>query len=282
VPVELAAALDEEGIVIIPDYLPDDRYHAVRAAYAEYASSRHVRDIGGENNSNIVFEYGHVISDDPDDAGAVLNATLADDPLIVGLAEHIIHRKIRRPLTLLFQRLELDAADDITDREQLLHTDKFFPCAKAIYFVDAVNDDSSPFVYCPRSHRMTSERLRWERVMSTREAMLKAQRIGEFDEFDEVAFERSRNVIGSEFRARLQLAERPVTCNGNTLVVVNNQGFHRRGKLVRGATRRSLWINFYEYQRPFYGRLAFRAAKRVIDTNDVPRNLAAINEQTID
>lgn len=281
VPAELAETLHRDGIVIIPDYLSTERYEAVRAAYQDYATSPHVRDIGAENNSHIGFRLGHVISDGPNDSAAVINGTFARDPLIVGLGEQIIHRRIRTPLTVIFQSLDLIDGEDATDREQLLHTDKFFPCAKAIFFVDRVDANSSPFVYCPGSHRLSMERLRWERAIGTREAMLRARRVDEFDRFDEIGFERSRNVIGPEFRARLGLEERPVTCEGNTLVVVNNQGFHRRGVLAPGASRHSLWMNFYAFQRPIYGRIAFRAAKRAIDTNDVPRRNPAIHHQTI-
>jgi hypothetical protein len=147
--------------------------------------------------------------------------------------------------------------------------------AKAIYFVDEVNPESSPFVYCPGSHRLSVGRLRWEYAISVREAQMRAHRVGEFTDSDKIGFERSRNVIGSEFRRRLQLDERPITCPANTLVVVNNRGFHRRGVLRPGGRRRSLWVNFYPYQRPVYGRVAFAAAKRVIDTNNVPRDLSA-------
>jgi hypothetical protein len=281
VPTEYATALDDDGILVIPDYLNADRHRRLVEACDVYGSSDNVRDIGAENGSRLVYRTGQVISDVPNDAASVINGLLASDPLICALGRRVIHRAIRPPFTLVYQDLELGEAPDDRDREQLLHTDKFFSCAKAIYFVDEVSAESSPFVYCPGSHRLSVERLRWEYAMSVREAQLRAHRVGELTDSAEICFERSRNVIGLEFRRRLQLDERPITCPANTLVVVNNRGFHRRGVLRRGARRRSLWVNFYPYQRPVYGRVAFAAAKRVIDTNNVPRDLSAVNRQSL-
>ena len=47
--------------------------------------------------------------------------------------------------------------------------------------------------------------------------------------------------------------EQPITCAANTLVIVNNAGFHRRGRIEGAARRRTLWVNFYPFQRPATG-----------------------------
>ena len=273
-------ALDRDGIVLIPDYLSAERHRQVLDAVDDYAFSPHLRDIGAENGSGLVYRSGHVVSDQANDAGAVLNRTFAGDPLLLALAEHVIHRRVRAPLILVYQSLELPSGrTDDQDREQLLHVDKFFSCAKAIYFPDQVTAADSPFVYCPGSHRLSLERLRYEQAMSVREAMLRSGRAAELAPGPQIGFERGRNVVGPEFRQRLRLDERPIICPGNTLVVVNNRGFHHRGVLAPGARRRSLWVNFYPYQRPHYGQLAFRLAKRTVDTNDVPRTLPEVHRQ---
>jgi hypothetical protein len=281
-PLEYTRALDRDGIVVIPDYLSTERYQRLRAAFTRYADSSLVRDIGDENDSHLVYRTGPVVSEHPGDAAEQMATILASDPLILGLAEYVIHRRIHGPLKVVYQDLVYGESPDDNDREQLLHTDKYFSCAKAIYFVDAVTSESSPFVYCPGSHRLTVERLRWEHAMSTREALLRSERVDEFDRFERVGFDRSRNTVGPDSRSRLALVERPITCGPNTLVVVNNRGFHRRGSLAPGERRRSLWVNFYPYQRPPYGRLAFRAAKRFFDTDNVPRSLADVHRQTLD
>ena len=79
----------------------------------------------------------------------------------------------------------------------------------------------------------------------------------------------------------LGVVETPMTCPANSMIITNNAGFHRRGRLMDGSARRTLWVNFYPYQRPVYGRIAFRLAKSVIDTDNVSRALPEINTQEI-
>src|SRR5204862_7784170 len=52
------------------------------------------------------------------------------------------------------------------DPQTLLHADTFHPTLKAWLFLTDVAEDAGPFTYVPGSHRLTSERLAWERRMS--------------------------------------------------------------------------------------------------------------------
>lgn len=85
--------------------------------------------------------------------------------------------------------------------------------------------------------------------------------------------------MGPEYRDRLGAVDREMTCAANTLILTNNVGFHRRGRLVPATHRETLWVNFYPCQRPFYGKLAFRLAKAVVDTDAVSRELSARDRQ---
>src|SRR6266850_2145302 len=52
------------------------------------------------------------------------------------------------------------------DPQRDLHTDTFHPTVKAWLFLTDVEPDAMPFVYVPGSHRLTPQRLAWERRMS--------------------------------------------------------------------------------------------------------------------
>ena len=58
------------------------------------------------------------------------------------------------------------AADGPADPQTELHADTFHPSVKAWLFLTAVAADAGPFTYVPGSHRLTPERLDWERCMS--------------------------------------------------------------------------------------------------------------------
>src|SRR5437660_1585394 len=47
-----------------------------------------------------------------------------------------------------------------------LHADTFHPTVKAWLFLTDVAADAGPFTYVPGSHRLTPQRLAWERRMS--------------------------------------------------------------------------------------------------------------------
>lgn len=280
VPREYAEALDADGIVSIPGYLSQERYEHLKRAYEDYTFSHRVRDIGHENGSGIRYLTGPVVSDRPGDSADVVNSILATDPLVVSLGEHVIGRTARPPLRLVLQVLERgEGGADDSDREQLLHADKAYACAKAIYVLDPVTERSSPFVYCPGTHRMTLERLRYEHAMGVREALSRRGRTSEQHRSDGIDVERARHVMGQDWRDRLGIRERAMACPGNTLIVTNNFGFHRRGTLAPGERRRSIWVNFYQYQRPWYGQVAFRMAKSLLDTDNVSRALPDLHQQ---
>src|SRR5207248_11302278 len=54
------------------------------------------------------------------------------------------------------------------DPQRDLHTDTFHPTVKAWLFLTDVTPEAMPFVYVPGSHRLTPQRLEWERRMSIR------------------------------------------------------------------------------------------------------------------
>ena len=53
VPTEYAAALDDDGILVIPDYLNGDRHRRMVEACDVYGSSQQVRDIGAGRTDRV-------------------------------------------------------------------------------------------------------------------------------------------------------------------------------------------------------------------------------------
>src|ERR1700686_2685025 len=58
------------------------------------------------------------------------------------------------------------AHDGPPDPQTALHADTFHPTVKAWLFLTDVMADQGPFTYVHGSHRLTAERLAWERRMS--------------------------------------------------------------------------------------------------------------------
>jgi hypothetical protein len=127
------------------------------------------------------------------------------------------------------------APDPQTD----LHADTFHPSVKAWLFLTDVKEDEGPFVYVPGSHRLTAERLAWERETSIRAAEAK-------DKYSA----RGSFRVGREDLRRMGLPEpKAFAVPANTLVVADTVGFHARGFSARPSKRVEIWA--YGRRNPF-------------------------------
>lgn len=117
------------------------------------------------------------------------------------------------------------------DPQTELHTDTFHPTVKAWLFLDDVAADAMPFVYVPGSHRLSSQRLRWERRMS-----LAASDPARGDSHRLV-----RAITPAELAELGLPSPQIIAPPANTLVVADTFGFHARGPSARPTTRVEIW-----------------------------------------
>lgn len=122
-------------------------------------------------------------------------------------------------------------ADPQTD----LHTDTFHPTVKAWLFLNDVEAEAMPFVYVPGSHRLTEERLDWERRMS----IAASRPIG--SDYRQGGPRLVRAVSPAEIAAMNLPEPRSIAVPANTLVVADTFGFHARGPSAGPALRVEIW-----------------------------------------
>lgn len=136
-----------------------------------------------------------------------------------------------KPL-LYIQQIRNNCHEGGEDPQKNLHADTFHPTMKAWLFLEDVAEDGGPFVYVPRSNRLTAKRCKWEHDRS-----LVAANFG--DGYSDKGSAR----IGKEELAGLGLPEpKSFAVRGNTLVIANTFGFHRRGDTRPGrVTRLEIW-----------------------------------------
>jgi hypothetical protein len=131
------------------------------------------------------------------------------------------------------------AHDGPPDPQTALHADTFHPTVKAWLFLTDVAADSGPFTYVAGSHRLTPERLAWERRMSL------AARHSPDPEIRQGSFR-----ITSDELAALGLPEpRIFAVPANTLIVADTFGFHARGPSSGRSVRVEVWA--YGRRSPF-------------------------------
>jgi len=123
------------------------------------------------------------------------------------------------------------------------HVDTFHSTAKAWLFLHAVGADDGPLGYVPASHRCSARRLAWEREQSMGAAnhpdRLHAK--GSFRASEAVLQELG---YGAPIRA---------VTTGNTLIVADTSGFHRREPSARATVLVEIYFSLR--RNPFFAGL---------------------------
>src|SRR5579875_1683866 len=119
------------------------------------------------------------------------------------------------------------------DPQTDFHTDTFHPTVKAWLFLTDVAAEAMPFLYVPGSHRVTPQRLAWERQMS-----ITASRRRHLPE------DRLVRAIAPATLAELGLPPpQAIAVPANTLVVADTFGFHARGPSAAPTMRVEIWAS---------------------------------------
>jgi hypothetical protein len=223
------AAFDRDGFVEKRDFLPADAFRRLRDAVLGHAAPARETIQGDTITRRIAL--------DPAYLAAVPEArALLRDPAWRGLIRYAGSYD-SEPLAYI-QTILANRCAAAPDPQTNLHADTFHPTVKAWLFLTDVAEDEGPLTYVPGSHRLTPERLAWERAISIDAAR------------------RDRLTARGSFRVRadelpgLGLSEPHVfAVPANTLVVADTFGFHARGLSVRPSTRVEVWA--YGRRTPF-------------------------------
>ncbi|MCK7613525.1 phytanoyl-CoA dioxygenase family protein [Roseibium sediminicola] len=117
------------------------------------------------------------------------------------------------------------------DPQTAFHSDTFHQTAKCWLFLYDIDDAEGPFTYIPGSHRLTPERLAWEREQSLT-ASTDKNRLHARGSFRLPANELSRLNYPDPVRFAVP---------GNSLVVADTHGFHARATSERPSVRVGLY-----------------------------------------
>lgn len=120
------------------------------------------------------------------------------------------------------QRLENRVGDG--DVQKYLHSDTFFPAYKFWYFPHDVYREDGPFSYVPKSNRLTKPLLEWYYRQSIE--VVSGNDAGRTYGHAEGSF----RIFEDELES-LGLKEVPASVPGDTLVIANVLGFHRRSEV---------------------------------------------------
>lgn len=226
----LAAFVDAEdmadyardGIILRRNFLPSELFEGIRHDLETSLLRSWERREGATVTRRVSF-------DRPDIAGHPALAAFLAERRCFDLVRYVAGCG-GEPLTHV-QTVIAEPDPSRPDPQNTLHMDTFHSTAKAWLYLQDVGPDDGPLLYVPGSHRMTPERLEWERDLSTRAA---------HDPDPEVAAGSFR--IDRATVARLGYrAPVAMTVPANTLVVADTHGFHARCASDRPTHRSELY-----------------------------------------
>ena len=229
VPPEDREVFDRDGIVIKRDFLPREVFAALKAELFERDfEARELRQ--GSAVQRMVPLPPSLLAELPRLSG------LIDHPTLRGL---IYYSASRRGQPVFYLQTVIGEPDGPNDPQTALHSDTFHSTTKGWFFLSAVEEDEGPFMYVPGSHRLTPQRLDWEREQS-----LSAR-----------GHANSHHAAGSFRLSPNALPDlgygppRAVAVPANTLVIADTFGFHARAPSKRSSIRPT--IHTYIRRNPF-------------------------------
>ncbi|SFK87222.1 phytanoyl-CoA dioxygenase family protein [Falsiroseomonas stagni] len=216
------AAFLRDGYLVIPDFLPPERFEAMRAeVMARDARAR--ESIDGYTMTRLIPLDAIALRQMPATRGALLT------PRYLGLHHYI--GSFRRLPRFYVQTIFSGVRDGPPDVQSHYHTDTFFPTVKSWLLLTPVNQAEAGFTYIPGSHLPNRRHLAWERCVS----------FTAHEGRDRLTGEGSLRITEAEL-ARLRYAPpRKLEAQPNTLIIADTSGFHRRGLSEGFACRISIW-----------------------------------------
>lgn len=218
---ELREAFDRDGFVAVPDVLPPDQFAELREA---------VLNLDMQCRSH---QQGDTVTTRLPVGPELLQrlpalARLLESSSWKGLMRYAASTRAA-PLYYI-QAIAGGVSEGPPDPQLELHSDTFHPSMKAWLFLTDVAEEGRPLTYVAGSHRLTRERLAWEK-----------QRSVEIADADRLSQRGSLRVRPNEL-AELGLPQPThFVVAANTLVVADTCGFHARADSHQATIRIELW-----------------------------------------
>jgi hypothetical protein len=224
------AALERDGFLVKPDFLPADLFQDLLAEVKAH------RGVGRETLQGDTVTRR--IALDPK-ALARLPAVrkVVELPEFQGITRYVNSFDVE-PMFYL-QTILTHIRKGPPDPQLKLHSDAFQPSVKAWLFLTDVEERGAPFVFVPGSHKPTKARLAWEKTMS----------IAVSEDGERLSRRGSFRVDPAELAALDLPPPKAVAVKANTLVVADMFGFHARGISDEPSMRVEIWA--YGRHSPF-------------------------------
>jgi hypothetical protein len=215
------AAFDRDGFVVVGEVLPVSQFDELRVAVAE--AELECRSHQQGDTITIRLPVGPDLLRRVPALGQLLRM-----PWWTGLMAYVGGTSVE-PLYYI-QAIAGGVADGLADPQLELHSDTFQPSLKAWLFLTDVAEHGRPLTYVAGSHRLTPERIAWEKRKSI-----------EIETTDRLSQRGSLRITREELPGLGLPQPTHFAVPANTLVVADTCGFHARAGSDQPTLRIELW-----------------------------------------
>jgi hypothetical protein len=238
--------LQHDGVVVIPNFLPEDEFRRVSDEYkaSQLDSASRWTSFGQNVGANEIF-----ISDHLERYPATARA-FRDSEFLLDLAAAVSRRsRTYKPHVSFFTVSKPDPTSPHVDLDynQFAHADRHYAFVKAFFYINDVGEADAPFSYARGTHKLSLARARFEYQYSVRYSRVRAQ--GYQRTRDDLLANESLRECADRLMSATGCPCHPIVGRANTLIVANNQGFHKRGELRSGG-RATVNIDFKYLESP--------------------------------
>jgi len=217
--------LIEDGIVVIPNFLPDEDFKELKSEFDSNISiSEDVKIVKkGSMQVNIRKVEKNEYEKFPAMKKFARNKQLIR---LISVGEGI--KVVDELKKFDLEKTIFGDPDKDTDGNVPFHADIHFHSHKVLYYMSDVTEEGGPFIYCKNSHLNNLDRLWFEfKRGQLKDAHIEGWRIQQH--LDKKFF--------NNYFSKLKNQEYKVACPANTLVIANVHGFHKRGESISGVER---------------------------------------------
>lgn len=242
------ARLDEDGVVVIPDFLAPEAFERVRAEYL-----RSLRELpyqpGVVEDNDVAVRYLD-IDKAPPEAFTAAREHFQRSPLLLGIAAAAMRRPVSAvpPVTMnIWEKIPASDKTERTPGANYVHADVHYPTVKMFFYLNDIDEENGAIMYARGSHKMTPARLAYEYDASVRVARAKS----EGTLYSKVPY----GLVRVPTEAQIQdmgIVLESICGKANTLIIANTQGFHKQGQFRNDKPREKLMVDFRDCEASLY------------------------------
>ena len=221
-----------DGIVVIPNFLPLNEFSKLKDEYNQILSNSKNKQI--TKKGSVKIEIHSLNSEESLDYPSMLNFSKNKKLIrLISVGEGI--KPVKQIKKFNLEKSIFGSPENDNDQNVKFHSDIHFDSHKILYYISDVTDNDAPFIYCKKSHKNNFWRLWYE------------FRRGQLDNSHKDNY-RIENHLDKKFFKnyfkRIMKNKYKVTSPGNTLIVANVHGFHKRGEALKDKIRSIIRIPY--------------------------------------